>query len=190
MAVKTEWSDPIITTTKSKMSDTTEMMNANETIAPVVAEQPKKAPVRRVIQTKKPVVVAPPPKAPTPPASEDEAESSASESEAESSADEAPAPSPKTKMLPMAEYKRLLEIEKMYNEMKPKYEVFVKKDIEKKAKANEASKRSKAKKSKETKEVKAKLEERVEKLEKLVIKAEPPAEEEAEESDAEAEDEE
>jgi len=191
VAVKTEWSDPIITTTKSKMSDTTEMMNANETIAPVVAEQPKKAPVRRVIQMKK-AVVAPPPKAPTPPASEDEAESSASESEAESSADEAPAPAPtpKTKMLPMAEYKRLLEIEKMYNEMKPKFDVFVKKDIEKKAKANEASKRSKAKKSKETKEVKAKLEERVEKLEKLVIKAEPPAEEEAEESDAEAEDEE
>lgn len=191
LAVKTECRNPTILTTKSKMSDTTEMMNANETIAPVVAEQPKKAPVRRVIQTKKPVVVAPPPKAPTPPASEDEAESSASESEAESSADEAPAPAPtpKTKMLPMVEYKRLLEIEKLYNEMKPKYEVFVKKDIEKKAKANEASKRSKAKKSKETKEVKAKLEERVEKLEKLVIKTEV-VEEEAEESDAEAEDEE
>jgi hypothetical protein len=157
------------------MSDTTEMMNANETIAPVVAEQPKKAPVRRVLQTKK--AVAPPPKAPTPPASEDEAESSADEEEAESSADEAPAPapapvakSPSVKVLPMVEYKRLLEIEKEYNEMKAKYDVMVAKETAKKAKANEASKKSKAKKTKEVKEVKAKLEERVEKLEKLVIK--------------------
>jgi len=194
VAVKTECSDPTITTTKSKMNTTTEM-NASIEIAPVVAEQ--KAPVRRrIIQTKKPVVEAPPPKAPTPPASEDEAESSASESEAESSADEAPpveAPK-KSPTIPVApaEWKRLKEIEKLYNEMKPKYEAFAKKDLEKKAKANEASKRSKAKKSKETKEVKAKLEERVEKLEKLVIKSAPAEKEEsdAEESDAEAEDEE
>ena len=186
MAAKTECRNPTIPNTKSKMSDTTEMMNANETIAPVVAEQPKKAPVRRVIQTKK--AVAPPPKAPTPPASEDEAESSADEEEAESSADEAPAPVAKKPSIniPLTEFNRLRAIEKEYNEMKAKYDVMVAKETAKKAKANEASKKSKAKKTKETKEVKAKLEERVEKLEKLVIKTEV-VEDEAEESDAEEE---
>jgi len=172
VAAKTECRNPTILITTSKMSDTTEMMNANETIAPVVAEQPKKAPVRRVLQTKK--AVAPPPKAPTPPASEDEAESSADEEEAESSADEAPAPAPPAKKpsitIPLTEFNRLRAIEKEYNEMKAKYDVMVAKETAKKAKANEASKKSKAKKTKEVKEVKAKLEERVEKLEKLVIK--------------------
>lgn len=185
MAAKTECRNPTIPNTKSKMSDTTEMMNANETIAPVVAEQPKKAPVRRVIQTKK--AVAPPPKAPTPPASDAE-ESDAEESDAESSADEAPAPVAKSPTIPvaLAEWKRLKAIEKEYNEMKAKYDVMVAKETAKKAKANEASKKSKAKKIKEVKEVKAKLEERVEKLEKLVIKTEV-VEDEAEESDAEEE---
>lgn len=192
VAVKTECRNPTILTTKSKMSDNTEQMNANETIAPVVAEQPKKAPVRRALLTKKPVV-APPPKAPTPPASEDEAESSASESEAESSADEAPAPAPVAKKpsisVPIAEWNRLRAIEKEYNEMKAKYDAMVVKETALKAKRNEASKKSKAKKTKETKEIKAKLEERVEKLEKAVLKTAPPAEDE-EESDAEEEEEE
>jgi len=169
------------------------MNTTTEIVAPVVEKKVdmRKGPNNwrnRPLKAAAPIVE----KEATPPASDaEESDAEKEESEAESSADEAPAPapvakSPSVKVLPMAEYKRLLEIEKMYNEMKPKYEVFVKKDIEKKAKANEASKRSKAKKSKETKEVKAKLEERVEKLEKLVIKAEV-VEEEAEESDAEAE---
>ena len=169
------------------------MNTTTEIVAPVVEKKVdmRKGPNNwrnRPLKAAAPIVE----KEATPPASDaEESDAEKEESEAESSADEAPAPAPtpKTKMLPMVEYKRLLEVERLYNEMKPKYEAFAKKDIEKKAKANEASKRSKAKKSKETKEVKAKLEERVEKLEKLVIKAEV-VEEEAEESDAEAEDDE
>ena len=120
----------------------------------------KFVPVRKILKSK---IV----KEATPPASDAEAESSADEAPP---VVEAPKKSPTVKILPHAEWMRLMAMEKEYNEMKAKLDVFVQKDIEKKAKANASSKKSKSKKTKETKEVKAKLEVRVEALEKLIHK--------------------